>query len=84
MFVIGFWVPSSAASVSSVNRYLINFSDQRFVKLIILVGYCTKHFIMVVMDNITLLRLENGGLDDVKNILKNFIEKVGLKVVPDY
>lgn len=31
---------------------------------------------VIVIDNITLLRLENGGLDDVKNILKNFIEQV--------
>ncbi|XP_046665124.1 synembryn-A [Homalodisca vitripennis] len=30
---------------------------------------------VIVIDNITLLRLENGGLDDVKNILKNFIEQ---------
>lgn len=37
----------------------------------------TKAIIMViVIDNITLLRLENGGLDDVRNILKNFIEQV--------
>lgn len=31
---------------------------------------------VIVIDNITLLRLENGGLDDVRNILKNFIEQV--------
>lgn len=28
------------------------------------------------MDNMTLLRLENGSLDNVKNILNNFIAQV--------
>lgn len=31
---------------------------------------------VINMDNITLLRLENGSLEDIKNILNHFIDQV--------